>query len=292
MLPDFLCIGAKRAGTTWLCFNLRKHPQTSLPPIKEIRYLNDPSGWPNIFKLLTNRTSSLQIRRILRQQLINPLAWRNHRELKVYLRFLFMPRNDHWYQSLFPRSPARIAGDVTPGYDLLKSGQVARVKALLPAAKIIYLVRHPVDRIWSDAAETLTKRSKRPLDKVPRVELMRFLESEVVQRRSNYLGNLERWGRFYDEAQIFIGFYDHLVSDPADFFRSVLRFLDLDDSARLLPKRVARKVNPREYQQIPDDIARYLATRHASQIEAMHLRFANRYTEQWLADAQRYLRPR
>ena len=292
MLPDFLSIGAKRAGTSWLCFNLRKHPQTSLPPIKEIRYLNDSVYWPNILKLLTNRTSSLQIRRILRRQLLNPKAWRKHRELKVYLRFLFMPRNDRCYQSMFPRGPAQIAGDVTPGYDLLKSGRVARVKALLPAAKIVYLVRNPIDRVWSDAAETLTRRTRRPFEKVPQVELMRFLESEAVHRRSDYVSTLERWGRFYDESKIFVGFYDHLAENPADFFRSVLRFLGLDDSDRVLPKRVARKVNPRDYQEIPDDIARVLAKRHASQIEAMHLRFASRYTEQWLAAAQRSLRPR
>jgi hypothetical protein len=36
--PDFLVIGAQRAGTTWLWTMLEQHPGTSLPERKEIHY--------------------------------------------------------------------------------------------------------------------------------------------------------------------------------------------------------------------------------------------------------------
>lgn len=39
-LPDFLCIGARKAGTTWLYENLRQHPQLFLPKRKELQYFN------------------------------------------------------------------------------------------------------------------------------------------------------------------------------------------------------------------------------------------------------------
>src|ERR1700749_4313420 len=38
--PDFLCIGAQKAGTTWLDSNLRRHPDVWLPPLKELHYFN------------------------------------------------------------------------------------------------------------------------------------------------------------------------------------------------------------------------------------------------------------
>ena len=36
----FLCIGAQKAGTTWLFINLQMHPEIWLQPVKEVHYLN------------------------------------------------------------------------------------------------------------------------------------------------------------------------------------------------------------------------------------------------------------
>ena len=38
--PDFLCIGAQKAGTTWLYDNLKKHPDLGLPDVKELHYFD------------------------------------------------------------------------------------------------------------------------------------------------------------------------------------------------------------------------------------------------------------
>ena len=38
--PDFLVIGAQRAGTTWLHRVLRQHPSLWLAPVKELHYFD------------------------------------------------------------------------------------------------------------------------------------------------------------------------------------------------------------------------------------------------------------
>ena len=38
--PDFLGIGAQKAGTTWLHENLRRHPELFLPEEKELHYFD------------------------------------------------------------------------------------------------------------------------------------------------------------------------------------------------------------------------------------------------------------
>lgn len=40
VFPDFLCVGAQKAGTTWLHANLSKHPDIFLPEMKELHYFN------------------------------------------------------------------------------------------------------------------------------------------------------------------------------------------------------------------------------------------------------------
>ena len=37
-MPDFLCVGFKKPGTTWLTANLRHHPDIFIPPEKELHY--------------------------------------------------------------------------------------------------------------------------------------------------------------------------------------------------------------------------------------------------------------
>lgn len=40
MLPNFLCIGAPRAGTTWLAKNLMEHPDIYIPRKKELHFFD------------------------------------------------------------------------------------------------------------------------------------------------------------------------------------------------------------------------------------------------------------
>ena len=46
--PDFLCVGAQKAGTSWLYKQLSGHPDFWMPPWKELHYLNQPGHAPFI----------------------------------------------------------------------------------------------------------------------------------------------------------------------------------------------------------------------------------------------------
>lgn len=37
--PDFICIGAQKAGTTWLYVTLGRRPEIWFPPFKEFHFL-------------------------------------------------------------------------------------------------------------------------------------------------------------------------------------------------------------------------------------------------------------
>src|SRR5438094_6624595 len=39
--PDFLCVGAQKAGTSWLYRQLEPHPDFWMPPVKELHYLDN-----------------------------------------------------------------------------------------------------------------------------------------------------------------------------------------------------------------------------------------------------------
>lgn len=112
MLPNFLVIGAEKAGTTWLYNVLGRHPDIFLPEIKELSFFN-------------KRDSNLNIT--------------NH-----YVR-LGLP----WYREFFKQvGTERAAGDISPMY-LCDRDAPARIAKTLPGVKLIALLRDPVERAAS-----------------------------------------------------------------------------------------------------------------------------------------------
>src|SRR2546427_5443241 len=57
-------------------------------------------------------------------------------------------RGQDWYESLFEGAsgePAR--GDISPSYTQYPKGVPARIASLVPDARLIYSLRHPIERI-------------------------------------------------------------------------------------------------------------------------------------------------
>ena len=76
MYPDFLIVGAQKAGTTWLHRNLRAHPQVWMPHDKELHYFDEK---------IKTKGGTLESLRGERQE---DVRWRGqvHAQVKKYLR--------------------------------------------------------------------------------------------------------------------------------------------------------------------------------------------------------------
>ena len=90
--PDFLVIGAQRAGTTWLHRVLRQHPSLWLPPVKELHYFD---------RLETKRTilDPKERRRVGLKRLLSLDPW--------LINYWLRARSDEWYARLFRDAKGR-----------------------------------------------------------------------------------------------------------------------------------------------------------------------------------------
>ena len=244
--PDFLCIGAQKAGTTWLHDNLRRHPQVWLPPVKELHYLDHrPPGWRKRFFGKPAHLASARAHLkatvaafALGRSSASDLAWAS--------RFCLLPRNDRWYASLFPRRPGRITGEICPGYARMPTEAVAHVRRLMPDARILYLLRDPIERTWSGAAMHFRKPGIGwSIEVGDEDEIARHLTDPRTLAHSDYLGNLAAWRAYFPEQRIFIGFFDLLEENPRAFLKSILDFLGVDASDMAIPADVGERRNPR-----------------------------------------------
>ena len=195
-LPDFLILGAQKAGTTALYAYLRWHPRITGPAWKEVSYFD-----------------------------------RHYR------------RGVRWYRGHFPiRAAGRILGEASPGY-LFHPLAPERVRATVPDAKLIVLLRDPIDRALSHyhhevalGREPLT--FEEAIDAEPertRGEEERLLRDPgyfshawwdyAYLARGRYAEQLERWFAVFPREQLFVVASDELAAEPEQVYARVLVFL-------------------------------------------------------------------
>jgi hypothetical protein len=282
MYPGFLGIGAQKSGTTWLHDNLTQHPQIWMPPVKEMHYL-DHHPPPHIAKRLLGRSEHLRTARaLLRISLLARLRGGSSDELMWAARYCLMPRNDAWYGSLFPEIEGKIPGEICPGYARLQPGQVKSVYRIMPDARIVYLIRNPIERAWSALAHHFREHYPGGIETIPESAVEARLHNPKARRHGEYLKNLAAWEAHYPGDQIFIGFFDDLQSDPQALLARILDFLGVDSGERAMPADVDSRRNPGAGEAVPPRLQRVLAHALSSEVQALHERFDNPHTRRWL----------
>jgi hypothetical protein len=264
---DFLCIGAQKAGTTWLTANLKVHPKVWTPPfIKELHYFDAVHIGTSKERLL---------HRFLKR---GTRMVENHPERREYFDKVMDPASaftDAWYRHVFSLAPKRAKkGESTPLYCALNDDGVAHVKRLMPDVRLIYMVRDPFDRAMSsfrmemDIAETLEG-----------AELAHVLDRKLFARRGDYAANIPRWERFFDPAQILYIPFGRLKTEPLAVMRDVERHLGLEEFANY-PK-LGRPVNTtlKEGKNIGDDIIEQVRR----MVEPQYPFLAERFGESFVA---------
>jgi hypothetical protein len=208
LLPDFLIIGAQRCGTTSLQRYLIQHPSIAPAFRKEVHYFDK-----NLKKGVT------------------------------------------WYRTHFPSAPYKhfvtkvlrrqfLTGEASAAY-LFYPHAPKKVLETVPRAKLIVLLRNPVDRAYSHYQhEVSLKHETLPFDEAIeqeperlRGEREKMLADQSYDSykyrhysylsRGAYADQLALWMKFFSKDQMLILRSEDFFAEPPKTFQKVLRFLDL-----------------------------------------------------------------
>jgi hypothetical protein len=222
--PDFLGIGAQKAGTTWLHENLRYHPEIWLPPIKELQYFNDiyiPGH--RKWTVMHRRTHGIQA---LRQHIDRvPRELWDYRFLGRTADIIDAEISDEWYGSIFALArPDQTCGELTPEYSLLPSEGIKHILRLAPGVKIVLSLRDPIERNWSHIRMIARRSAPGEAD----LDLMRIASFPDVVKRADYPSIISRWSQFVPQPRFLILFMDDIVARPLKLMTDVCKFLGVD----------------------------------------------------------------
>lgn len=171
------------------------------------------------------------------------LAAPSHKEIHYF--DLNFGRGLAWYQRHFPlRRSGRITGEASPYY-VFHPHAPERVRRTVPNARLIVLVRNPIDRAYSQH-QLACRRGREQLafeeaiDAEPlRVdpETERILADPTYRSlahrhhsylaRGRYAEQLERWLSLFPREQLLVVRSEDLFADPAETMSNVHSFLGL-----------------------------------------------------------------
>jgi hypothetical protein len=133
-----------------------------------------------------------------------------------------------WYRRCFPRLNSKdgqrsMTGEATPYY-LFDPPVAKRMAQIVPQARLIALLRNPIDRAYSHY-QMQVKRGTEP----------RTFEEAIEQQHSSYMSRgiyvdqLLRWFEFFGKEQMLILKSEDFFERPVETLKVVLTFLDLPD---------------------------------------------------------------
>ena len=280
MLPDFLCIGAQKAGTTWLHGNLITHPELWLPPYKEVHFFDASVRHPSP---LSRKFYDGRWRRQLRRRVRERWEARSLEGVGADLNYFFRHRDLAWYERVFRPGAGRLCGEVTPAYSKLDADEVARIAELMPDARILFLMRDPIDRAWSSARMSSDRRG---LDLGDEARWKGHLETQR-HRRGDYVRTLRHWRRHWGE-RLFVGFFEDIERRPEALLLDVYRFLGVRADEALLPTTLRKRFNASTAVELPAEVERFLAELYVDDLEVLAAEFGAPASH-WLERARRAL---
>ena len=287
MLPDFLGIGAQRTGTTWLWENLRQHPGIWMPSRKEIHYFERSTSYPFYKK---RRKDLVKRRRLLMKRILGDIRESSWRELSWDLKFLLGLHDDEWYASLFEGAGDKVKGEITPAYSFLMPREIEHIKGIMPRAKIIFLIRNPIDRAWSVIRFDVLRKSGQPLDlgSFSLDDLGEAVGERHFVVKGDYIRTINNWKGHFPEEQFFIGFFDDIVQNPSGFLSDVFEFLGVESSEEYVTQLAFTQINASPYKEMPSEFRLFLANKYYSQTKTLS-KMLGGHANQWLQDVEKLL---
>ena len=209
--PGFFIVGAAKAGTTFVWARLRQHPDLFLPEKKEFHYFSR----------------------------VTPAAGQR-------LTIQAVPDEGKYLRHFQPAPRTALTGEASTSY-LWEPGTARRIRECVPEARILIVLRNPVDRAFSHYRMDVAL-GIQPLDFQAAVLEDRAKDekgwgiSHLYFELGLYAEQIARYLAVFPKSQIQVLYAPDLAMQPEAALSSVCTFLGVDP-ARLPPGRPSGEDN-------------------------------------------------
>jgi hypothetical protein len=210
LLPNFLVIGAAKAGTTSLYAYLKQHPQIYMSPVKETNFFAFEGKEPNFIGVKLNENSQIYQARF-------------KTDIASYCK-------------QFQKVSEEIAiGETCPSYLYIPQA-AERIKNYIPETKLIAILRDPIERAYSNFLHHLRYQAEDSED------FRKAIEKENWRIENNwwwgfhyirvgfYFEQIKRYFELFAANQIRVYLYEDLKANPVRVMQDIYDFLNVDNT--------------------------------------------------------------
>ena len=204
-----LCVGATKAGTSWLYRHLAAHPDCHLRGVKELHY----------FDTIENGTFRRQIRLLREYARRLPANGTRAADARAWMRVLKREVEDvPAYLGYLTQGAGsrRLVADITPAYALLPVARLRAMATMTPDVRFLYILRDPLSRLWSHV-RMLAVRAAAQAAEVPaqaRAIMARLLAGDEpgVAARGDYIAVVGRLAQAAAAERVSVVVQDDLMT--------------------------------------------------------------------------------
>jgi Sulfotransferase domain len=236
-LPNFLIVGAPKAGTTSLYHYLDQHPQVFMSPIKEPNYFASEIRPENCADELQTQVAKDLLE--LQEYLHGPMQEKR-------LGGLVSQWDD--YLRLFQGAKGEKAiGEASVCY-LWSKTAAANIRARIPGAKIIMILRNPADVAFSLYLQSVSKG-------LVRGSFRKMLEDSQLCSKEKfsllypflelglYYEPVKRFLELFPRENVLILWYEQYQAQQQETLANIFRFLNVDTN--FVPDTTKRYLEPK-----------------------------------------------
>jgi Sulfotransferase family len=247
--PTFLfCLGATKAGTSWLYQHLLAHPECHLRTIKELHYFNMavPRGFDAALKsnahhidVMAHRLSNAPAERqaIVGRRLADLQDWR----AVLQKRDIDLPA----YRDFLTKDlgAAKLVADMTPAYSLMSVQALAALVTVAADSRFVYLIRDPLARLWSHVRMVAARDyASYDFEKIATAQMEAILSGDMagegagIVQRGDYARILPKLAQAIPANRLFVQFQEEMLTPPG--VAKLSAFLGIGAVAAELGERV------------------------------------------------------
>ncbi len=217
--PNFFIVGAAKSGTTSLYYYLKQHPEIFMSPIKEPNYFSSDID-PKKFKKKYKTVMDTDLTGYFNQPCLR----------EMHIAFV---KNWEDYTKLFRAVRGEKAvGEISNSY--LYSKEAAKnIKSAVPKAKIIMILRNPIERAYSHYLMDLKigycdSSFLEELDKDNLLEEKGWGISNLYIELGQYFQQVKRYLEIFSEQDVKIYLFEDFKKDTLWLLKDLFEFLNVD----------------------------------------------------------------
>ncbi len=198
-LPTFLIVGVQKAGTTSIYGYLKQHPQVYMSPVKETNFFS--TDWEKQTEKKSNTGKKKRIN-----------SWDK-------------------YCELFQNVKDEIAiGEASPNYLANYKTSSEMIQRYLPDAKMIAILRNPVDRAYSDylmhVRDAINVGKVRSL----REQAQFHAETSSTIKKGFYYTPVKHYFDTFGKEKLKIVLYDDFCRDSLGVMQDIYKYIGVDNT--------------------------------------------------------------